>query len=487
LGIKGRDTLAIYLIISFFFVLAAHIFFRKRTHDLGPNERTALKRKTLTDWIGVISHTLMGTMYVSIVSLAAVSFGILTALFDSTGSFDPTEGFGILLGIGSAFLLITLIFITFAINRAKREGLWNYGKEDENNFIFIEPKKVYNGFIASIFLILFFILSLSLVSINVRYNSMAASLMVLVSLSFIFLFYKDRPRFRDFLLWGICAAVMIRLLTVADPMETTISIFKVTKLSGVLSDLVLSVICLCIVYLIWTRDTIKVYSELNRFSPILFCSLSLVFFVTPEATLGRYLVPLSLLITAFKCKDSVSYPFALAIFLVTFYIFTGNPSTAGTTILDLSNFSRRILLLIVMGIILISVLFTHKLWGREPITGETGIGLSLGIFIFALIAFASRENGQWIISVVWGSLGLCLAFSGFYLKKPYLRWMSLGTIVIVLGKIALYDSSNLDLKYRVAVFLVTGIILILVSSLYFKLLEKEKSQGKIFEKPDQYR
>jgi len=305
---------------------------------------------------------------------------------------------------------------------------------------------------------------------------MAASAMVFTSVLLLFHIYKERERFWGFMAWAIAAALFIRLLTWADPME--VSITSTTYLSGVVSDVVLSASCLSIVYLVWTKDTVRIYSKLNRISPVLLVSLSLIFFITPEGKFGRYFIPLAILATAFKRRDAWSYPLAMVCFLLTFYLFTGNPSNPDDTTRILTVFQRKVFLLVVMGTILTLVLGTHRRFGREPMTGQTAFGLSVGIFILAIVTFWRWNEGEylWLISVIWGILGFSLVYFGHNLKKSYLRWMGLSVMGFVILKIVAMDSSGFAMGYRVIVFLSVGFMVILVSFLYYKLLEREKKE-----------
>ena len=478
LGIDDRGTTASYLCISFLFVLLSQLYFYRQYKDPGNAGKISRRRSAELD--DGFYTPLRGTMHTSMLSIAVVGLGILmgiTTLVGRSWGRSPNEDFFIRYGFGILHFLMTFIIIIKAHRYLKRSYMLRRKPKaiEEDRYLF-EQKRISRQTVVAAFSILFFVLSLSIVSYRFEYHSMAASAMVLTSVLLLFHIYKERERFWGFMAWGIISALIIRLLTWADPMEVTIT--PTTYLSGVVSDVVLSASCLSIVYLVWTKDTVRIYSKLNRISPVLMVSLSLIFFITPGGKFGRYFVPLAILVTAFKRRDAWSYPLAMICFLLTFYLFTGNPSNPDDATGILTVFQRKVFLLIMMGAILTLVLGTHRRFGREPMTGQTAFGLSAGIFILAIVAFWGWKEGEyvWLISVIWGSLGLSLVFFGHTLKKSYLRWMGLSVMGFVILKIVAMDSSGLAMGYRVIVFLSVGVMVILVSFLYYKLLEKEKKE-----------
>ena len=88
-------------------------------------------------------------------------------------------------------------------------------------------------------------------------------------------------------------------------------------------------------------------------------------------------------------------------------------------------------------------------------------------------AFAERERFQlfWpkdearevAVSVSWAVYALTLLALGMRRKQSGLRWASLVLLVIVIGKLFLFDLSELQGLYRVASFLGLAVSLLLVS------------------------
>ncbi len=88
-------------------------------------------------------------------------------------------------------------------------------------------------------------------------------------------------------------------------------------------------------------------------------------------------------------------------------------------------------------------------------------------------AFAERESFSlfWphnqprevAVSVSWAVYALALLALGMRRKQSGLRWASLVLLVIVIGKLFLFDLSELQGLYRVASFLGLAVSLLLVS------------------------
>jgi len=70
------------------------------------------------------------------------------------------------------------------------------------------------------------------------------------------------------------------------------------------------------------------------------------------------------------------------------------------------------------------------------------------------------------MSVLWACYGAVLMVIGFWKNLSALRYLALALFALLVGKIFLYDLSTLKTQYRIAAFLVTGLILVAVSYLY---------------------
>ena len=77
-----------------------------------------------------------------------------------------------------------------------------------------------------------------------------------------------------------------------------------------------------------------------------------------------------------------------------------------------------------------------------------------------------RVLAHMCISVTWAIYGASLMVVGFARKIPSLRYFALGLFVAVLVKVFVFDMAELDSIYRVAGFIVLGLVLTCVSFLY---------------------
>jgi uncharacterized membrane protein len=69
-------------------------------------------------------------------------------------------------------------------------------------------------------------------------------------------------------------------------------------------------------------------------------------------------------------------------------------------------------------------------------------------------------------SVAWALYALALLTIGVKSKSSSLRWLSLGMLVLTLGKVFLHDLGELDDLYRVASLVGLALSLIVVSLIY---------------------
>jgi uncharacterized membrane protein len=125
--------------------------------------------------------------------------------------------------------------------------------------------------------------------------------------------------------------------------------------------------------------------------------------------------------------------------------------------------------------------------GKEKWAGYTG-GFILAL-VFALISMNVRHifHGEFLnsgittnaeiytYSVVWLLLGIALLFGGIIKKDKMLRYASLSVILFTVGKVFLYDASELEGLYRVFSFLGLGLSLIGLSYFYTRFVFNIKS------------
>jgi uncharacterized membrane protein len=69
-------------------------------------------------------------------------------------------------------------------------------------------------------------------------------------------------------------------------------------------------------------------------------------------------------------------------------------------------------------------------------------------------------------SALWMSYGAMLMVVGFWRKSAFLRWQALILIALTIGKVFVYDVSELDRVYRILSFTALGILLLAISFAY---------------------
>lgn len=81
------------------------------------------------------------------------------------------------------------------------------------------------------------------------------------------------------------------------------------------------------------------------------------------------------------------------------------------------------------------------------------------------------------VSLAWGIYGLLLLGFGMARDAQGLRWLSLGLLLVTIGKVFLYDLASLRDLYRVASLLGLAVSLILVSLLYQRFVFRRERSG----------
>ena len=55
---------------------------------------------------------------------------------------------------------------------------------------------------------------------------------------------------------------------------------------------------------------------------------------------------------------------------------------------------------------------------------------------------------------------------GFWKRTAFLRWQAIILIAITIGKVFIYDVSQLDRGYRIVSFIILGVLLLAISFVY---------------------
>ncbi|MGH9546560.1 MAG: DUF2339 domain-containing protein [Terriglobales bacterium] len=69
-------------------------------------------------------------------------------------------------------------------------------------------------------------------------------------------------------------------------------------------------------------------------------------------------------------------------------------------------------------------------------------------------------------SALWMAYGAMLMVVGFWRRSAFVRWQALVLIAFTIGKVFLYDVSELDRGYRIVSFIVLGVLLLAISFMY---------------------
>jgi uncharacterized membrane protein len=78
-------------------------------------------------------------------------------------------------------------------------------------------------------------------------------------------------------------------------------------------------------------------------------------------------------------------------------------------------------------------------------------------------------------SCAWGLYALVLLGAGLWRGNRALRLVSLGFLLLTVGKVFLYDLGQLDGLYRIMSFLALGLSLIVVSLLYQRFVARSEA------------
>ncbi len=86
-------------------------------------------------------------------------------------------------------------------------------------------------------------------------------------------------------------------------------------------------------------------------------------------------------------------------------------------------------------------------------------------------------------SALWMAYGAMLMVVGFWRRSAFVRWQALVLIAFTIGKVFLYDVSELDRGYRIVSFIVLGALLLAISFMYQRDWLKLSSHNNSKESP----
>jgi hypothetical protein len=99
----------------------------------------------------------------------------------------------------------------------------------------------------------------------------------------------------------------------------------------------------------------------------------------------------------------------------------------------------------------------------QPVVG------AVGQFGSELVDLSVRQQGQVVLSIVWGAIGLAGVVVGLRRRQDIVRNVALGLLLIAVTKVFAYDLSTLTSVYRVASLLRFGVLLLVSAFAYQRL------------------
>ncbi len=133
----------------------------------------------------------------------------------------------------------------------------------------------------------------------------------------------------------------------------------------------------------------------------------------------------------------------------------------------------------------------RRFYGKELALGASCIGLAGVLVTFVWInltiadwfatgsrvtlSFGDRPAQRLVVSLAWAVYALVLLGVGVRGERSGLRWISLGFLLITIGKVFLYDLGNLGDLYRVASLAGLAVSLISVSLLYQRFVFRKET------------
>lgn len=105
------------------------------------------------------------------------------------------------------------------------------------------------------------------------------------------------------------------------------------------------------------------------------------------------------------------------------------------------------------------------------------IASSLGISALTQTLFSAQTSSRSAVSVWWAIVAVFALAAGFRWAKPSLRYISLALLGVTAGKIVIYDMTAVSPVWRIATFLVVGLIMMGVAFVYGRLSRNISDAG----------
>jgi uncharacterized membrane protein len=111
---------------------------------------------------------------------------------------------------------------------------------------------------------------------------------------------------------------------------------------------------------------------------------------------------------------------------------------------------------------------------KDKLKGGSHVLIDIYSYAGTILTFTliMAEMEEFWISIGWAVLALIVMVIGFAAKKKQFRIQGMLILAIVIFKVFIYDTRNLDTIYRTLSYIVLGTILLLISFIYTKYKEK---------------
>ena len=226
---------------------------------------------------------------------------------------------------------------------------------------------------------------------------------------------------------------------------------------------VISVVCLIYSIILQSRSLLKITASMYALYG--FMAMSVAFYgilLLPKAYM--LLSAQSFLVVSmalwFRSRFIVVMNTILFVMLLIFYLFTSGNHNA-------TNFSF-------MLVALITARFIN--WQKERLNVKTEHLRNLYLvsgFVMTLVAFYHAVPSSYI-TASWICAAILFFIVGRLINNIKYRWLAIATLVVSGIKLIFVDLANIDIVFRILMFLLLAIISISVSILYTKYLIKKK-------------
>jgi len=276
-------------------------------------------------------------------------------------------------------------------------------------------------------------------------------------ISFIALIPKKEDVSKEFLItsiiWnGILFSLILTLIVVTYLSQNYVPVFSI-----------LAIICLGYSVLLQSRSSLKITASMYALYG--FLAMSVAFYgilQLPKAYMLLSVQSFLVVSMALWFRSRFIVIMNTFLFLTLMIVYLASPGNHNPT-----NFSF-------MLVAFITARFIN--WKKERLNIKTehirNLYLVIG-FIMTLVAFYHAVPKSYI-TVSWICAALLFFIMGRFLNNIKYRWLAIGAIVVSGIKLIFMDMSDIDIGFRVLVFLLLAVISISISILYTKFLIKKK-------------